>query len=184
MRRSDPTGQQGVPSCCHRLESACCFRYALLSACALTWLLLLAAAPADAEGQVPEEPRRLVAEADGETVMLLLWDPPSDSGGSQITGYKIEVSNNPTTGWSDLVANTASAELEYETHRACGWEHKVLPGVGDQQCGRGSSVGHRRRDHGRSHGHGTRTTDQSHGCSRRAYRHRSVVDGAKQRREQ
>ena len=78
------------------------------------WMLLCAAAPTDARGQVPGQPKRLVAEVDGENAILLFWDEPTDPGGSAITGYRIEVSTSPTSGWTNLVANTMSTNLDDE----------------------------------------------------------------------
>ena len=62
----------------------------------------------------PEAPRGLTATADGQTRIDLSWTAPSDDGGSNITGYKIEVSTNGSN-WSDLVANTRSTSASY-TH--------------------------------------------------------------------
>ena len=60
----------------------------------------------------PGAPTRLTATANGQTRIDLSWTAPSDDGGSNITGYKIEVSTNGTT-WSDLVANTNSTSTSY-----------------------------------------------------------------------
>ena len=43
---------------------------------------------------VPTAPRHLNASAVGDNHINLTWDAPSSNGGSTITGYKIEVSNN------------------------------------------------------------------------------------------
>ena len=63
---------------------------------------------------VPGALRGLTATADGQTRIDLLWTAPSDDGGADITGYRIEVSENGST-WSDLVANTNSTSTSY-TH--------------------------------------------------------------------
>ena len=60
----------------------------------------------------PGAPTRLTATANGQTRIDLSWTAPSDDGGSNITGYKIEVSTNGAT-WSDLVANTNSTSTSY-----------------------------------------------------------------------
>ena len=62
----------------------------------------------------PDAPTGLSATADGQTEIDLSWSVPSDDGGANITGYKIEVSTNGST-WSDLVANTNSTATSY-TH--------------------------------------------------------------------
>jgi hypothetical protein len=52
--------------------------------------------------------------------MNLSWDPPTDNGGAQITGYKIEYtdslggySGNQSDIWNILVADTGSTETSY-----------------------------------------------------------------------
>ena len=63
----------------------------------------------------PTKPRNLMAEADGGTRIDLSWDEPTDDGGSTITGYRIEVSPDGSTGWSNLVADTGNDATSY-TH--------------------------------------------------------------------
>ena len=58
---------------------------------------------------VPTAPRDLNATAVGDNRINLTWDAPSSNGGSTITGYKIEVSNNGRTNWTTRVANTGSS---------------------------------------------------------------------------
>ena len=57
---------------------------------------------------VPGAPTGLTATASGTTAINLSWSAPASTGGSAITGYKIEVSANGTSGWTDQVANTNS----------------------------------------------------------------------------
>ena len=57
----------------------------------------------------PSAPRNLNATAVGDNRINLTWDAPSSNGGSAITGYKIEVSNNGRTNWTTRVANTGSS---------------------------------------------------------------------------
>ena len=66
--------------------------------------------------RAPDAPTNLMAEADGGTRIELTWSAPADDGGSAITGYRIEVSPDGSSGsWSDLVADTGSAATSY-TH--------------------------------------------------------------------
>ena len=57
----------------------------------------------------PSAPRDLNATAVGNNRINLSWDAPSSNGGSTITGYKIEVSNNGRNNWTTRVANTGSS---------------------------------------------------------------------------
>ena len=62
---------------------------------------------------VPGAPTGLAATASGTTAINLSWSAPASTGGSAITGYKIEVSPNGTSGWTDQVANTNSTATTY-----------------------------------------------------------------------
>ena len=62
---------------------------------------------------VPGAPTGLTATASGATQIDLSWSAPASTGGSAITGYKIEVSPNGTSGWTDQVANTNSTATTY-----------------------------------------------------------------------
>ena len=62
---------------------------------------------------VPGAPTGLTATASGTTAINLSWSAPGSTGGSAITGYKIEVSPNGTSGWTDQVANTNSTATTY-----------------------------------------------------------------------
>ena len=54
---------------------------------------------------VPESPTELTATQDEERQINLSWTAPSDNGGADITGYRIEVSVE-SSAWSDLVSDT------------------------------------------------------------------------------
>ena len=62
---------------------------------------------------VPGAPTGLTATASGTTAINLSWSAPGSTGGSAITGYRIEVSPNGTSGWTDQVANTNSTATTY-----------------------------------------------------------------------
>ena len=62
---------------------------------------------------VPGAPTGLTATASGATQINLSWSAPGSTGGSAITGYKIEVSPNGTSGWTDQVANTSNTTTTY-----------------------------------------------------------------------
>ena len=63
-------------------------------------------ASATTEATVPGAPRSLDAAADGTSRIELSWRAPTRDGGSRITGYRIEVSEDGGTRWTDLVANS------------------------------------------------------------------------------
>ena len=62
---------------------------------------------------VPGAPTSLTATASGTTTINLDWTAPSDNGGSAITGYRIEVSPNGTSNWTNRVANTGTTSTTY-----------------------------------------------------------------------
>ena len=68
---------------------------------------------ATTDATAPGAPTGLTATASGATQIDLSWTAPASTGGSAITGYKIEVSPNGTSGWTDLVANTSNTTTTY-----------------------------------------------------------------------
>ena len=62
---------------------------------------------------VPGAPTGLTATASGTTAINLSWSAPASTGGSAITGYKIESSSDGGSSWSDLVANTSNTTTTY-----------------------------------------------------------------------
>ena len=61
----------------------------------------------------PSAPSNLRATASDDSTITLRWDAPSDSGGSAITGYRIEVSDDGGDTWDDLVEDTESTTRRY-----------------------------------------------------------------------
>ena len=61
----------------------------------------------------PDAPTDLSATADGQTAIDLSWTAPASDGGTEITGYRIEVSPNGTSNWTNQVANTGNANTSY-----------------------------------------------------------------------
>ena len=62
---------------------------------------------------VPGAPTGLTATASGTSTIDLDWTEPADNGGASITGYRIEVSSNGNSSWTDLVANTGNTSTTY-----------------------------------------------------------------------
>ena len=55
--------------------------------------------------KAPSAPTNVRARGGSATEIKLAWSPPEKTGGTAITGYKIEVSNTGTGSWTDLVAS-------------------------------------------------------------------------------
>ena len=70
-------------------------------------------ANATTDATVPGAPTRLAAVANGSSQIDLSWQTPFFNGGSRITGYRIEVSENRGAIWTDLVSNTRSTATTY-----------------------------------------------------------------------
>ena len=70
---------------------------------------------ASLDNAAPDAPTGLRASAEGTSKIELSWTAPALDGGSAITGYKIEVSSNGSTGWSDLEDDTGNSDTSY-TH--------------------------------------------------------------------
>ena len=66
----------------------------------------LPAAP-DPTPELPHPPTNLTAIAAGETLVVLSWTAPEGADASSILGYRIEVSADGGTNWTDLAANSA-----------------------------------------------------------------------------
>ncbi|WP_197706559.1 fibronectin type III domain-containing protein, partial [Candidatus Nitrosotalea okcheonensis] len=61
----------------------------------------------------PQPPTSLTATTISSSQINLSWTAPSDNGGSAITGYKIERSQDNRTTWSIISSNTASTSTTY-----------------------------------------------------------------------
>ena len=62
---------------------------------------------------MPNAPARLSATAKDHSQIDLDWAAPDFDGGSAVTGYRIEVSENEGSTWTNLVANTGSTTTAY-----------------------------------------------------------------------
>ena len=61
----------------------------------------------------PNQPTGLTATANGATQIDLAWVAPTDNGGATISGYRIEVSADAGTTWTNLLANTGTTSVTY-----------------------------------------------------------------------
>ena len=62
----------------------------------------------------PGAPTDLSATARGSDEINLSWTAPNSSGGSDITGYKIESSSDAGSNWSNLVTDTGNTNTAYQ----------------------------------------------------------------------
>ena len=62
---------------------------------------------------MPGAPTGLTATASGTSTINLTWDAPSSDGGASISGYRIEVSPNGNSNWSNREANTGTTTTTY-----------------------------------------------------------------------
>ena len=62
----------------------------------------------------PEKPTGLTAWEEGQSRVVLHWKAPENTGGTVITGYRIEYSEDDANDpWMDLVANTGNMATTY-----------------------------------------------------------------------
>ena len=62
---------------------------------------------------VPDAPTDLTARVSENIRINLSWARPASDGGSLVTGYRIEISSDGGSSWTDLVANTRSPHRAY-----------------------------------------------------------------------
>ena len=92
-----------------------------------------------ASATIPGAPTGLTATANGQTQINLSWTAPSDDGGTAITGYKIEASNE----WFSVERPCGQHTLHHHQllpHRPDGGQHPPLPSVGHQLRRHGHGV--------------------------------------------
>ena len=63
---------------------------------------------------VPEATTNLVATAKGRSTIGLSWQAPGSTGGSPVTGYRIEVSSDGGANFTDLVDDTGNPATSYD----------------------------------------------------------------------
>ena len=72
--------------------------------------------------------------------IILSWSEPADDGGSPVTGYRIEYSEDSGDTWQTLVEDTGTTETEYHPRRAGAGDHAALPRLGHQRTRRRPAV--------------------------------------------
>ena len=94
------------------------------------------------EVDAPRAPTGLAANANGETQIDLSWSTPVHDNGAAITGYKIEVSADAGTNWSDLVSDTGSTGTTYShtSLTAGSTRHYRVSAINSQGTGPASEV--------------------------------------------
>ena len=91
-------------------------RWRNVACCILACLLLAPAIGAYAAGQnegAPGAPGRPRTGPHGQETILFAWDRPLETGTSPITGYRVEVSRDAGSTWTDLEADTDTTALRY-----------------------------------------------------------------------
>ena len=128
---------------------------------------------------VPGAPSGLTATASGTTAINLSWSAPASTGGSAITGYKIEVSPNGTSGWTDQVANTSSTTTTYAHTGLTAGDHPPLPRLRHQRQRHRHRLQRRQRHHRH---HRARRPHRPHGHGQRDHRDQPLLDRPRQHR--
>ena len=64
----------------------------------------------------PSAPRTLRATASGQTTINLSWTAPSSTGGSPITGYRIQWSADGSSPWTNLTRTNTTATATTDSH--------------------------------------------------------------------
>ncbi len=84
---------------------------------------------------VPGAVRNLTASANGATRIDLSWEAPASDGGSAVTGYRVEVSDDGSTGWIDLSASQAGREYAHTGLTAGTAKHYRVSAINDVGAG-------------------------------------------------
>ena len=105
-------------------------------------------AHATTDATVPDAPTALTATAEDHQRIDLDWDAPRFDGGAGISGYRIEVSENAGSTWTDLVANTGSASTAYshEGLMPASTRHYRVSAINRVGTGEASNVAHATTD--------------------------------------
>ena len=107
---------------------------------------------------LPDAPTNLTAEGISTTQIDLSWSAPEYDGGSDVTGYKIEVSTDRGIMWTDLVEDTGTDDTEYS--------HTGLT-AGAMRSYRVSAINDSEVERAVEHGHGDRRAGQLYRVQRR-----------------
>ncbi len=78
------------------------------------------AVSATTRAEAPRIPTSLVASATSDTMITISWIAPDDNGGSDITRYELQVSNNGSTGWSALGGSLTTPAYEHSSGLTAG----------------------------------------------------------------
>ena len=71
------------------------------------------ASPASPNATPPQPPTGLTATAVSSYQINLSWQAPSNTGGADLMGYKIERSNDGGSTWNNIISNTGNSATTY-----------------------------------------------------------------------
>ena len=97
--------------------------------------------PTPEPAEPPGMPSNLSAMG-GNGAVTLTWDAPADDGGSVITGYRIEVSVDGGSNWTERVADTAAMTYTHRNLPPGETRHYRVSAINAEGMGAPSAVAH------------------------------------------
>ena len=82
----------------------------------------------------------LSASANGQTGIDVTWSAPASNGGSAVTGYRVEVSDDGGSGWSELAASQAGTSYAHTGLTAGTTKHYRVSAINTVGTGAGATA--------------------------------------------
>ena len=92
------------------------------------------------QAKAPSAPKNLRAKGVSTTQIDLSWDAPEKTGGKDVTGYKIEVSEDGVSGWTELVASQEATTYTHVALMAGTMRYYRVSAINDAGTGAASGV--------------------------------------------